>query len=126
MLCVDRQIFPEGTSAKFSHFFKLSDAEQRVELSSKEKAEDYIRMFFEIVKKVQSDRNMVTYALLLIDGLLEEKRTRIEHLIAIQASHKKDKQLDIIAILNSFLWSNPKATQEQKDLASHILAQLIE
>lgn len=126
MFDVELQIFPIGTATKFTEFFKLSDADQRIELSNKDKAEDYIRMFFEIVKKVGGDNNLVTYALLLIDGLLEEKRTRIEHLIAIQASQRKDKALDLIGILNSFLWSNPKATQEQKDLAAHILSQLIE
>jgi hypothetical protein len=35
------------------------------------------------VKKVKGDENLVTYALLLIDGLLEEKRSRIEFLVGI-------------------------------------------
>ena len=32
----------------------------------------------------------------------------------------------MIGILNSFLWSNAQSTKEQRDLATHILAQLIE
>jgi hypothetical protein len=36
-----------------------------------------IRLFFEIVKKVKGDPKLVTMALLLIDGVLEDKRTRI-------------------------------------------------
>lgn len=58
--------------------------------------------------------------------MLEEKRSRIEYLVGIQRSHKKEKKQDLIKILNSFLWSKPLSTTEQKDLAVHILAQLIE
>lgn len=55
----------------------MSDELQRQALEVKEKAEDYIRLFFEIVKKVQGDTKLVTFALLMIDGILEEKRSRI-------------------------------------------------
>jgi len=40
-------------------------------------------LFFEIVKRVKGDDKLVTFALLLIDGLLEEKRSRIEFLVGI-------------------------------------------
>ena len=63
-----------------------------------------IRLFFEIVKKVKGDQKLVTLALLLIDGILEEKRSRISALIAIQKTHKKDKKEDLISILLSFLY----------------------
>jgi hypothetical protein len=78
------------------------------------------------VKKVRGDAKLVTFALLLIDGILEEKRSRIEYLVSIQRSHKKEKKEDLIGVLNSFLWTNKQSTVEQRDLASHILAQLIE
>jgi hypothetical protein len=42
-------------------------------------------------------------ALLLIDGILEDNRSRIQYLVSIQRSHKKDKKEDLIAVLNSFL-----------------------
>lgn len=76
------------------------------------------------MKRVKGDTKLVTFALLLIDGMLEEKRSRIENLVAIQRSKKKDKAEDLIGVLNSFLWSNN--TEIQKDLASHILSMLIE
>jgi hypothetical protein len=34
-------------------------------------------LFFEIVRRAKGDDSLVTYALLLIDGILEEKRSRI-------------------------------------------------
>lgn len=42
-------------------------------------------------------------ALLLIDGILEDNRSRIQYLVNIQRSHKKEKKEDLIAVLNSFL-----------------------
>ena len=83
-------------------------------------------MFFEIVKKVKGDAKLVTFALMLIDGILEDNRARIEYLVSIQRSHKKDKREDLIGVLNSFLWQNNSKETEQRDLASHILAMLIE
>lgn len=68
----------------------------------------------------------MTFALMLIDGILEDSRTRIQYLVNIQRSHKKDKKEDLIGVLNSFLWQNNSKETEQRDLASHILAMLIE
>jgi len=61
-------------------------------------------LFFEIVKKVKGDPKLVTFALMLIDGILEDSRGRIQYLVNIQRSHKKDKKEDLIGVLNSFLW----------------------
>ena len=96
-------------------------------LTKSEKAEEYIRLFFEIVRIVNSDDKLVTYALLLIDGILEERRSRIEYLINIQSSFNKKRFIDLISILNSFLFTHNKPKEEvQRDLACHILSQLIE
>lgn len=46
--------------------------------------------------------------------------------MSIQRSHKKEKKEDLIAILSSFLWQNAAKENDQRDLASHILAMLIE
>jgi hypothetical protein len=95
-------------------------------LIQNEKAEEYIRLFFEIVRIVNSDDKLVTYALLLIDGILEERRSRIEYLINIQSSFNKKRFIDLIGILNSFLFTHNRPQVVQRDLACHILAQLIE
>lgn len=46
--------------------------------------------------------------------------------MSIQRSHKKEKKEDLIGLLNSFLWQNNQPEPHQRDLASHILAMLIE
>jgi len=63
---------------------------------------------------------------LLIDGILEEKRSRIQILVNIQQSKNKNRQEDLIAVLLSFIWQNNREETVQRDLASHILAMLIE
>jgi hypothetical protein len=55
---------------------------------------------------VKGDPKIVTLALLLIDGILEDNRSRIQYLTGIQKSHKKEKKEDLIGILNSFLYQN--------------------
>ena len=78
------------------------------------------------MKRVNGDDNLVTYALLLIDGILEERRSRIDFLVDIQKSHNKERQQDLIGLLNSFLIKHGSDQRIQRDLAAHILAQLIE
>lgn len=41
---------------------------------------------------------------MLVDGILEDSRARIQYLVSIQRSHKKEKREDLIHILSSFLW----------------------
>ena len=68
----------------------------------------------------------MTLALLIIDGILEDNRSRIQYLVNIQKSKNKEKHFDLIGVLDSFLYQNNKHTTEQRDLATHILAMLIE
>jgi hypothetical protein len=79
-------------------------------------------LFFEIVKRVKGDDKLVTFALLLIDGLLEENRSRIEFLVGIQGSKNKSRQQDLVGLLNSFLITHGTEHRIQRDLAAHILA----
>jgi hypothetical protein len=71
-------------------------------------------LFFEIIRIVNSDDKLVTYALLLIECILEERR-----------SFNKKRFIDLIGILNSFLFTHNRPQVVQRDLACHILAQLI-
>ena len=92
----------------------------------KNNAEEHLRLFFEIIKRVKSEPKLVTYALLLIDGILEDNRSRIQYLVNIQRSHKKEKREDLVNVLISFLYQNNQPDNDQRDLASHILSMLIE
>lgn len=71
-----------------------------------------MRLFFEIVRKVKGNEQLVTLALLLIDGILEDNRSRIQFLVGIQKSHNKDRKIDLIELLNSFIQTN---IQESND-----------
>ena len=57
---------------------------------------------FEIIKGIRGNEQLVTFSLLYLDGMLEENRSRIENLVAIQKSHNKDKHMDLIGILVDF------------------------
>lgn len=65
-----------------------------------------MRLFFEIIKKIKGEPNLITFTLLLIDGILEDNRNRIQYLISIQRSHKKEKKEDLVGVLLSFLIQN--------------------
>jgi hypothetical protein len=55
------------------------------------------------VANVKGDAQMTYHALALINGIIEDKRTRIKYLVSIQSSANQQRQLDLIGILNSFL-----------------------
>ena len=76
------------------------------------KSEELFRLLFTIVQNVKGDAKLVTFALVMIDGILEERRSRIKTLVAIQKAHKKDRKLDIVGILLSFLIQNNLPTTE--------------
>ncbi len=55
---------------------------QKVALSDKNESETYIKILFEIVNKVR-DRELVAFALLYLDGMIEEDRGRVENFVAV-------------------------------------------
>lgn len=86
-----------------------------------------VRVLFSIVANIKGDKELSLYALALISGILEDKRTRIRLLVSIQSSANKERQLDIIGILNSFLVQSFDLDEgAHRDLAAHTLAMLIE
>lgn len=86
-----------------------------------------MRVLFSIVANVKGDRDMTYHALALINGIIEDKRSRIKVLTTLQGSNNKDKALDCIGILNSFLIVSHENDQEfHRDLAAHVNAMLIE
>lgn len=88
-----------------NEFHTLDETGQRQLLDSQnnQKTLELIRVLFSIVANVKGDRDMTMHALALINGMLEDKRTRIKHFVSIQTSSNKDRQMDLIGILNSFL-----------------------
>ena len=82
---------------------------------------------FSIVDKIYSDEGLAKYALALINGIVEDKRTRIKRLVAIQKAKNAERHLDLIRILQSFLLrTSDDSRRQERDLASHNRAMLIE
>ncbi len=115
-----------GSNTKFQEFLGLNDDAQRLFLNDKTKCQDFIRLLFEIIEKIKGDSKLVTLALLLIDGILEDSRQRITNFIAIQKSQNKTRQMDLIGVLLSFCIQSSTDNHDQRDVASHILSMLIE
>lgn len=131
-------IQPE-TSESIGEFLMANDDQQRhlfdepnvsntffinILIQNKKKAQATIRAFFDILNNVKSDNELIGYSLAHLDGILEDSRARVHHYIAIQNDFKKPENL--IEILNSFLYRNNIQDNLQRDMASHILALLIE
>lgn len=64
-------------------FHDANEMKQREILESKEKAEKLLRVLFSIVEKIKSEPDMCYHALALINGIIEDRRTRVKYLVAI-------------------------------------------
>lgn len=67
---------------------------------------------------------LIQFCLAHLDGILEDSRDRIHHFIDVQ-NHFKDP-MNLIQILNSFIHQNNNDDKLQRDIASHVLALMIE
>lgn len=119
---------PQDSSKVISEFEQKAEAAQREFLDAAgNKASELLRVLFSIVSNVKGDKQISLYALALINGIIEDKRTRIRLLVQIQSTANRDRQMDLIGILNSFIiQSHEKDQNEHRDLAAHTLCMLIE
>jgi len=116
----------KGAGQNLSAFIGFNEKQQREFLGNKQKAEELFCTLFSIIEKIKGQKELTTYALCLINGIIEDKRTRIRNLVAIQKSKNEEKQKDLIGILNSFIIQNSEKENIQRDLAAHTLSMLIE
>jgi V-type H+-transporting ATPase subunit H len=117
----------EKNSAKvISDLLAMSIDSQKEALDERQNSQQYIRILFEIINKVHGDEKLITFALLYIDGMLEENRNRIENFIAIQKSFNPNTKKDLIGILLNFLISNNDPKNYNRNTASRVLSMLIE
>ena len=118
---------PPNSFKILNEFEKKGDKEQREYLENAASATDLLRVLFSIVANIKGDREMTYHALALINGIIEDRRTRIKYLVTIQKAANREKQMDIIGILNSFLNQSHEMDQaNHRDLAAHTQAMLIE
>ena len=84
-----------------------------------------LRGLFEIIQKVKGDTFLVLYCLAHLDGILEDDRERTEHFVSLSQDYKNP--MPVIKVLNEFIHQNSShELLPHRDIASHILALLIE
>lgn len=118
--------FSEGAGKTLGKLLSMSIDEQKQALDDRQESEQYIKVLFEIVKNIHGDEKLITFALLYIDGMLEENRNRIENFVAIQNSFNPQRKMDLIGILMNFLISNNEKKPYNRNTASRVLAMLVE
>ena len=75
---------PTGAGNTIKAFEALDENSQRTEiLDNNQSCEQLFRVLFSIVDKIYSDEGLTKYALALINGIIEDRRTRIKRLISI-------------------------------------------
>jgi len=83
-----------------------------------------IKAFFQVLEQLRSDQELIYYSLCHLDGILEDARSRVTHFIEIM-NHFKDS-VNLIKILMGFLQTENSEDKRNRDIASHVLAILIE
>ena len=106
-----------------------NEVEQREQfLERKQKIEELLRVLFKILDNIKSDSNLNLFVLALINGILEDKRTRVRNIIAMEKSANATKKVEAVRILFDFLLQNNHEGSDaidQRDLAAHSLSQII-
>jgi hypothetical protein len=115
-----------GADAKLKELLRKSPTEQKSILDDKDASREYFHILFEVLSSVHGDTSLVQWTLLYLDGALEENRSRVDLLVAIQKSSNMDKHMDLVSILLNFLIRKGPADKNQSDLAGRILAMLLE
>lgn len=61
-----------------------TDVDQREKfLDKKQKIEELLRVLFKILETIKADKDLNSFILALINGILEDKRTRVRNIIAL-------------------------------------------
>jgi len=103
-------------------FLAASEQDQRVlYLDKNTKLQELLTVLFAILENIKGDDSLTYFTLCLINGIIEDKRSRVEQLIYLQNSHTK--KVDAISILFHFLQECSKV--EMRDLAAHTLSLII-
>ena len=75
----------KGSQAKLKEFFDMDISDQKITLDDVRKSTPLIQTLFEMLK-IHGDSQITTFALLFLDGMIEEDRERMDNLVHIQVS----------------------------------------
>ena len=90
----------------------------------KKGARGIIKALFEVIQHIQSEEDVMLYALCQVNGILEDLRSRVSHFVEIM-NHFQNP-VNLVQILLSFLRKDRRNDNKFRDIASHICALLIE
>ena len=90
------KMLPNNSLQVLQHFMQSSEVDQRNDLDNKKYLKDMLRVLFEIVKNVRGDADLLYFALVLINGIFEDKRIRIRELVAMQKSNNDANKCDAV------------------------------
>ncbi len=62
-----------------------------------------MRVLFKILDNIKSNKDLNFFVLALINGILEDKRTRVRNIIAMEKSANATKKVEAVRILFDFL-----------------------
>ena len=82
---------PQNSLKILKEFEAMGEKAQRELLENAAPATDLLRVLFSIVGTVKGDKDMTYHALALINGLIEDKRTRIKYLVTIQRAANQER-----------------------------------
>jgi hypothetical protein len=74
----------------------MDPEQQREYVDDKANAQKLYHVLFNIVKNIKQDLDLTQFALALINGILEDKRTRVKTLVEMQKSQNPARHLDCI------------------------------
>lgn len=104
------------------------EIEQRANILDKPVAlMELLHVLFSIVQNVTSDSKLTFFVLALIDGILEDQRSRAEHYSTLMSTHRKFKT-DCIGILMHFLQSSSsdeEIKRQSREMAANALSLII-
>jgi len=106
-------------------FQAANETDQRAMFLDKNaKCTELFRVLFMILENIVSEPDLTLFILCLINGILEDQRTRVKYIIAMI---KSQKSLDCIKILFEFLQSNSNINDMGKrELAANTLSILVQ
>ena len=87
---------PKGSCHTLRAFMEMDPEQQREYVDNREKSIPLYHVLFAIIQNIKQDFDLTYFCLTLINGILEDKRSRVSTLQLLQKSNNPDRKLDCI------------------------------
>lgn len=118
------QQIPAGSTAIIQDYIILDEAGERDFLNHREPTQNLMFTLVNIISRISSDSELAFWSLCLLNGMIEDLRTRVKELAEVS----RKRGIDVVQTLYSYILqqSTSYGKTNEIDLASHVLAVLIE